>query len=116
MDAIALIGPSISIKGEVTAHEPLTIAGQLDGSVQVSGHALTITPDGRVNATVTAESIVIGGSVNGRLQAGARIVVRETATIEGDLSAPTISLADGANVQGRVETTARAAAALPLAS
>lgn len=116
MDPIAYIGPSIHIKGEVTAQEPLTIAGHLDGTVQVSGHALTVTPDGRVNATVTADTIIIGGQVNGRVQAGTRIIVRDTATIEGDLSAPAISLADGARVCGRIETAARHAAALKLAS
>jgi cytoskeletal protein CcmA (bactofilin family) len=116
MDPVALIGPSIHITGEVTAQEPLAIAGTLDGSIQMSGHALTVTPDGRVNATVAADTVVIGGRVNGRIQAGARIVVRETATIEGELSAPVISLADGARVSGRVETAAKHGAGLKLAS
>ena len=116
MDAIAHIGPTIHIKGEVTAQEPLTIAGHLDGTVIVSGHSLTVTPDARVNATVTAETIVIGGSVNGKVHAVTRIVVRETATVEGELSAPAISLADGATVRGHVETTARPAAELSMAS
>ncbi len=117
MDAVAQIGPSIRIKGEVTAQEPLTIAGHVEGTIEVNGHVLTVTPEARVNATVMAETIVIGGHMNGILQAGTRIVVRETANIEGDLSAPAISLADGAMVQGRVETSAaRAGAILPLAS
>ncbi len=116
MDASAKIGPTIRIKGNITAHEPLTIAGHLDGTIEVYGHVLTVTPDARLNATVTAHTIVIGGSINGRLQAGARIVVRETATIEGDLSAPSISVADGATVHGRIETATRADAALRLAS
>jgi len=116
MDAVAQIGPSIRIKGEVTAQEPLTIAGEVEGTIEVNGHALTVMPNARVTATVMAESMVIGGNIHGTLQAGTRIVVRETATIDGDLSAPAISLADGATVRGRVETTARPAAVLPLAS
>ena len=117
MDAVAQIGPSIRIKGEVTAQEPLTIAGHVEGTIEVNGHVLTVMPEARVNATVMAETIVIGGHMHGILQAGTRIVVRETANIEGDLSAPAISLADGAMVQGRVETSAaRAGAILPLAS
>ena len=116
MDAIAHIGPSIRIKGDVTANEPLTIAGHVDGTIEVNGHALTVTPDAHVHATITAETIVIGGDVTGLVQAGTRIVVSATATIEGDLSAPAISVADGAAVHGRVETTARGAAKLRLAS
>ena len=117
MDAVAQIGPSIRIKGEVTAHEALTIAGQVEGTIEVNGHVLTVMPEAHVHATVMAETIVISGHMNGSLQAGTRIVVRETANIEGDLSAPAISLADGATVQGRLETSAvRHGAILPLAS
>ncbi len=116
MDAAAQIGPSIHIKGEVTAHEPLTIAGRLDGTVHVTGHALTISQGGAINATMTADTIVVRGAVHGRLEASRRIVVHATATIEGDLVAPVISLTDGATVRGRVETAARTASALPIAS
>jgi cytoskeletal protein CcmA (bactofilin family) len=116
MTSSAQIGPSIHIKGEVTAQEPLTIAGKVDGIVQVSGHALTVAAEGRVNANINADTIVVGGRVNGKLQAGSRIVVHQTATIEGDLTAPAISLADGATVQGRLETAARGAKVLSLAS
>lgn len=107
MDSIAVIGPSIRIKGEVTAREPLTIAGHVDGTIDVDGHALTVDASGRIHANVKAHTIVISGTVSGRLDAGARIVVRETATIEGELTAPAVSLADGATVHGKVETAAR---------
>ena len=117
MDPTAHIGPSIRIKGDVTAQEPLTIAGHVDGTIEVTGHALTVAPEARVNATVNADTIIVGGSVKGSLIAGARIVVRDTATIDGDLSAPAIGLADGATVSGRVETTTkRSASVLPMAS
>jgi cytoskeletal protein CcmA (bactofilin family) len=116
MDATAHIGPSIRIKGSVTAQEPLTIAGQVDGTVEVKGHALTVAPDAKLKATLTADTIIVSGTVTGSLQAAARIVVRETASIEGDLSAPAIGLADGATLHGRVETTKRPAAVLQMAS
>lgn len=116
MDMVAQIGPSIRIQGDITASEPLTIAGQVDGSIAVEGHPLTIVVGGRVNATLVAHTIVVAGEVSGLLNAGARIVVRETATIDGDLSAPAISLADGATLQGRVETTEHRRPALQIAS
>jgi cytoskeletal protein CcmA (bactofilin family) len=115
METAAHIGPSIRIKGEVSAREPLTIAGHIDGSIAIEGHAVTIVAGGDVTANVTAETIVVAGAVHGRLSAAARIVVRETATIEGDLAAPAVSLADGAAVRGRIETRERKPA-LALAS
>ena len=79
-------------------------------------HASSVSPEGRVNANIDADTIVVGGRVHGKLQAGSRIVVHQTATIEGDLTAPAVSLADGATVQGRVETAARTKKVLSLAS
>lgn len=116
MEHSAQIGSSIRIIGEVTAREPLTIAGSVEGSVDVEGHPLTILGTAKVNATVQAETIVVSGHVNGLISASGRIQVRDSATVEGDLSAPSICLAEGATVHGRIETTGGRKAALPLAS
>ena len=107
MSTAALIGPAIQIKGQVTAREPLTIAGRVDGSVDVDGHPLTIAAGGHITANITAPEIVVGGEVNGQLDATVSITVRETAKIEGDMNAPKVSVADGAKYHGRVTTSER---------
>jgi cytoskeletal protein CcmA (bactofilin family) len=104
MNAMSLIGRTISIKGEVMSQEPLTIAGHVDGSVEAAGYILTIAEGGRATATLLADTIVVGGAVEGSLCANDKIVVSETAVIEGDLTAPGIRVADGAQVQGRIDT------------
>jgi cytoskeletal protein CcmA (bactofilin family) len=104
MSTAALIGPAIQIKGQVTAREPLTIAGRVDGTVSVDGHSLTIVAGGHISANITAPEIVVGGEVNGDIDATVRITVRETARIEGDMNAPKVSVADGAKYRGRVRT------------
>ena len=104
MISTAQIGPTISIKGEVSSQEPLTIAGHVNGSVEVVGHALTIVEGGQATATLLASTILVSGAVQGSLRASERIVVSETAVIEGDLVAPVLSMADGAQVQGRIGT------------
>jgi cytoskeletal protein CcmA (bactofilin family) len=109
MDSTAQIGPSIHIKGEVFAQEPLTIAGHVVGTIDVSGHPLIVTDSGHVAADIVAHTIVIGGNVNGKVLADGRIVVNKGATFEGDLSAPAVSFDDGALVQGRLEIAGRRA-------
>jgi cytoskeletal protein CcmA (bactofilin family) len=116
MNAAAHIGPTISIKGEVTSQEPLTVAGHVEGSVEVVGHTLTIVGGGRATATLLATTIVVSGAVDGSLCASDRIVVHETAEIDGDLTAPSISVADGAQVRGKIDASGRSAKALHLAS
>jgi cytoskeletal protein CcmA (bactofilin family) len=106
MDAAAHIGPLIHIKGEVTAQEPLTIAGHVVGTINVTGHPLFVTDSAEVSADIVAPTMVIGGSVHGTLSAD-RIVFRPTANFLGDLSAPAVSVDDGALVQGRLEIAGR---------
>jgi cytoskeletal protein CcmA (bactofilin family) len=107
MDAVAHIGPSIHIKGEISAQEPLTIAGHVTGTIDVSGHPLVVTDSAQVAADIIAHTIVIGGIVHGHLTADGRIVVHKTATFEGNLSAPSVSVDDGALLQGHLEIAGR---------
>jgi cytoskeletal protein CcmA (bactofilin family) len=110
MDSPAQIGPSIHINGQVFAQEPLTIAGHVTGSIDVTGHPLIVTDSGQISADIIAHTIVVGGNVHGKLLADGRIVVSKTAMIDGDMSAPTVSVDDGALVQGRLEIAGRRAA------
>jgi cytoskeletal protein CcmA (bactofilin family) len=107
MENMAKIGSSIRIKGEVIAREPLTILGQVEGTVDADGHPITVEPGAKVSATISAQTIVVAGHINGSISADARIVLRDTANVEGDLSAPAISVAEGATVHGRIETAPR---------
>jgi len=110
MNTIARIGSTIHIRGEVTAREPLAIGGQIEGSIEVDGHPLTVEAGARIRAAISGHTLVIGGDVRGSLKAGSKIVVRETATIDGDLTAPAVSVSDGAKVRGKIETAPRGAA------
>jgi cytoskeletal protein CcmA (bactofilin family) len=116
MPVVAQIGKSIQIKGEITAQEPLTIAGEVIGTIDVSGHPLTVTESAVIEADVIAKTIVISGTVSGTLNAEGSIVVEKTAMLEGDVSAPNITLHDGATVNGRLDIVGRREAKLALAS
>lgn len=107
MDAVAQIGPSIHITGEVSAQEPLTIAGHVVGTIDLTGHPLTLTDSAQVKADIVADTIVVRGNVRGKLSAGARIVMNKTAIFSGNLSAPAVSVDDGAQLQGRLEIAGR---------
>ena len=101
------IGKSIRIKGDAVAREPFLIAGHVEGTIEVDQHTLTISPEGSVNAAITAESVVIEGAVQGDLAAISKIAIQPTAKVEGECSAPIVSIAEGAIVHGKIETTQR---------
>jgi cytoskeletal protein CcmA (bactofilin family) len=111
MATSAQIGKSIHVKGSITSDEPLTIAGSVEGSVSINGHELTITSDGTVNADITAETILVEGRAKGSLRAATRLILKSGSTVSGELHAPTLSIAEGASIQGKVDAGGRKAAA-----
>lgn len=103
----ATIGPSIVIRGEVTGNEDLLIQGQVDGSVALDLHSVTVGSGGRVKADITGRVITIEGHVEGDLNAKEQIILRGSATVQGDLKAPRVVLEDGASFRGLVDMGAR---------
>jgi len=102
----ATIGPSISIRGEVTGSEDLLIEGRIDGSVSLESHAVAVGTEGRVHAGITGRVITIEGEVEGDLTAQEQIVLRGTARVHGDIKAPRVVLEDGATFRGLVDMSA----------
>jgi cytoskeletal protein CcmA (bactofilin family) len=102
------IGPSIRIVGDVTGDEDLTILGKVEGKIALPKHSVTIGPGGRVKADIHAKFVSVAGEVQGNLVAGEQIVIRKTATMLGNLTAPRVGLEDGCRFRGSVEMEAQA--------
>jgi len=96
-------GRSLVVKGDVTGTEDLTISGQLEGTVNVQGHCLTIGPEGKVKAEIQAARVVIYGSVHGNISVRERVEIYKSGHVVGDLLAPGISIEDGAYFKGKIE-------------
>jgi cytoskeletal protein CcmA (bactofilin family) len=116
MNQRAGVGSSVVIKGELSAQEDVVIAGRVEGSINVSGHLVTVEAGAHVVGDITATGIVVAGAVHGSLLAEERIQAQVGADLQGDISAPRIAVADGAVVNGRIETATAAARKLKAAS
>ena len=99
----AIIGPSITIRGDVSGDEDLMIQGRIEGKVELAKHNVTIGPNGRVKADVQARIVVVEGEVDGDLRGQEQIILRQTAKVVGSISAPRVSLEDGAVFRGGIE-------------
>jgi cytoskeletal protein CcmA (bactofilin family) len=102
----ATIGPSITIKGDVTGDEDLVIQGKIEGKVDLAQHNVTIGPEGRVKADVYGRSVIVEGEVKGDLQGTEQIILRNSANVQGNISAPRVALEDGASFRGGIEMEA----------
>jgi cytoskeletal protein CcmA (bactofilin family) len=98
-----LIGKSFVIKGQVSCDGDLYIDGQIEGSVDPKGHRLTIGPDGRLKANVSARTVVVRGKLEGNIQASERVDLKQSAVVVGDIVTQTISIESGANIKGSIE-------------
>jgi len=100
---LAQIGKSLKLKGEITGSEDLYIDGEVEGTVELKEHSLTVGPNGKVHADVSARSITILGRLQGNVRAGERIEIRKTGSLEGDLSTARIVIEDGAVFRGSID-------------
>jgi cytoskeletal protein CcmA (bactofilin family) len=99
------LGNSISIKGELSGSEDLTLYGHMEGSIRVPEHTLTIGPDADIRAEISAKALVIMGTVTGNVTAAEKVDIRSTGTLVGDLVSPRIAIADGGSIRGKVQQT-----------
>ena len=99
----ATIGKSVTIKGEIYSREDLVVDGEVEGSIELSDHRLTIGPNGKLRAGVKAREIVILGTINGNVEALDKIDIRKDARLVGDIKTARIIIEDGAYFKGSID-------------
>ncbi len=97
------IGKSVVIKGELTGSEDLTIEGHVEGKIELRQNVLTIGPNGRIKAQVFAKSVIILGEVTGNVTASEKVDLRDNGSIDGDIAAPRVAIAEGAHFRGSID-------------
>ncbi len=101
--AAACISQGIKIKGEVTGSEDLFVDGQVDGKLSLTNGSLTIGPNGRVKADVTAREVVVRGTVEGKVSGRDKVQLWSTGQVIGEVSTDRLAIEDGAMLRGKVE-------------
>ena len=97
------IGKSVVIKGELNGSEDLTIEGQVEGTIQLRDHVLTIGPNGKIKAQVFAKSVIVLGEVTGNVTASEKVDIRDKGSVDGDIISPRVAIAEGAHFRGSVD-------------
>jgi cytoskeletal protein CcmA (bactofilin family) len=99
----ACIGKEVKITGQIYSKEELYVYGDVEGTIEMQAHLLTIGPSGKVRCNVKAREIVILGNVQGKVDAGEKLEVRKEATVVGDITSARIVIEDGAYVKGSID-------------
>jgi cytoskeletal protein CcmA (bactofilin family) len=100
---VAAIGKSVMIKGQILSREDLYLDGEMEGTVEVPEHRLTIGPHAKLQASIRAREVVVLGSVNGNVEAIEKIDIRKDARLVGDIKTGGIVIEDGAFFKGSID-------------
>ena len=102
-EAVAtVIGESITIAGNLTGDEDLTVRGRVEGSITLN-KTLILEPSGIIKAEVKVKNAVISGVVVGNLTASDSVELTAECRMVGDIQAPRVIIVEGASFRGRVD-------------
>ncbi len=102
-NAAASISNGIRIKGDVTGSEDLFVDGQIEGKLDLGNASVTIGPNGRVNADITAREVIVRGHVEGKVSGRERVQLSSTGRVNGEVQTERLAIEDGAVLRGKVE-------------
>ena len=99
----AVIGSTISIKGEVTGEEDLIIEGKVEGTITLKSNTVTVGATGKVNANINAKIIKVDGEVQGDMNGLEQVIISKAGRVRGNIVSPRVSLEDGALFKGSID-------------
>ena len=98
----SVVGAGLTIEGTIEGSGHVRIAGRFHGEVHVQGD-LTIEEGAKVVGGVRANTVTIGGELEGNIEAASRVELLATGVLNGNLSAGSLTVAAGSKMRGQVE-------------
>ena len=99
----AMIGKAVKIIGQMFSKEDLYVDGDVEGTIECKENKLTIGPNGKLQAAVSAREVVVLGQIKGNVEATDRIEIRKDARLIGDIKTARIIIEDGAYFKGSID-------------
>ena len=110
------LGPSLTITGDITSQEDMTVHGTVKGTITMQQGALVIAPSGKAEANVQGSIVTVHGTASGDLNASTKLELMDTAHVSGTITATSLVLRDGAMFNGIIDmSTKKGAGAKPAA-
>jgi cytoskeletal protein CcmA (bactofilin family) len=98
----SVIAADITITGRIEGSGHIRIAGRFEGDVHIQGD-LTVEAGAKLTGSVHANSVTIGGEVEGNIESAASVELLSTGVLNGDLKAGNLTVASGSKMRGRAE-------------
>lgn len=98
----SVLASGISIEGKIEGTGHIRIAGRFNGDVNVNGN-LAIDRGAKLVGGIHAETVIVGGELEGNITSASRVELLESGVLTGDLKAGSLTVAAGSRMRGRVE-------------
>lgn len=99
-----IINDGCKITGLITGSGSYLVNGEVDGDCDLEG-TVTLASDGCWKGTIKAQNVIVAGQVEGDIIAAGNVEITDTARIAGTVSGEAIAVAEGAVVEGVMQTT-----------
>jgi cytoskeletal protein CcmA (bactofilin family) len=96
------IGPNVTIDGTMSGSEAVLIEGTVKGKINLNAD-LRVGTKARLEATVHARNVIVEGKITGDVSADDKVELIASATVDGNIKAPKIVVAEGAKFRGSVD-------------
>ncbi|MBI4256774.1 polymer-forming cytoskeletal protein [Candidatus Uhrbacteria bacterium] len=96
-----IIAQGVRVEGDFHSQGDVVIDGEVAGSVETQS-ALSVGETAKIHADVKAKSAVVAGEIVGNIFATEMLELLSTSHVRGDIVTGRISVAAGAQVNGRV--------------
>ncbi len=94
----SVIGSDVTISGDIRAAADLHIDGRVEGDIACA--SLVQGSESHIKGQIQAQSARLAGHIEGAVSVG-ELVIEASARISGDVSYESITVAQGAHVDGR---------------
>jgi cytoskeletal protein CcmA (bactofilin family) len=98
----SVIAAGLIIEGKIEGAGHVRIAGDFKGDVNVQGN-LTIEAGAHLTGSVKADTVVVGGQLDGNIDAASRVELLQTGVLNGELKAGSLTVAAGSRMRGKAE-------------
>lgn len=98
----SVLAAGLTIEGKIEGAGNVRVAGNFKGDVHVQGN-LTIEQGAKITGSVRANTVVVGGELEGNIDAATRVELLQTGVLNGDLKAGSLTVAAGSRMRGRAE-------------
>lgn len=106
--AATLINEGCKITGLITGNGDFLINGEIDGDCDVQG-TITLAQNGLWRGTIKANAVIVSGHIEGDIVASGSVEITASAKIMGTVTGEAIAVAEGAIVDGVMQTTGQPA-------